>query len=677
MGGKTSNVDLRLEQLRDELRYHAHRYYVLDAPEISDAQYDELMRELVTLEAADPRLVTPDSPTQRIGAPASDAFAPVTHRPRMFSLDNAFAMEELKAWEARVIKTLGEQAFALVCELKIDGLAVSLTYERGRLVRGATRGDGRVGEDVTANLRTIESVPLRLLGDPPARLEIRGEVYMPLAAFQALNQRQADSQARLFANPRNAAAGSVRQKDPAVTAERALAIFVYQLGSLEGGPTLGSHAETLDYLQSLGLRVNPATQRIDGLEGVHGFLEEARSRRHDRDYETDGVVIKVDRFDHQRELGFTAKAPRWAIAYKFPPEEQVTRLNDIAVNIGRTGAATPFAVLEPVFVGGATVSLATLHNADEVKRKDVRVGDYVTVRRAGDVIPEVVGPVVSRRTGAEKAWDMPANCPFCHSPIVRVEGEKVARCTGGFACPSRVREYLFHFASRGAMDIDGLGYKTIDLLLERHLIESPADIFFLQDSDLLALEGWGKTSVRKLMAAIDRARDRPIHQLLVALGIRHVGTTVARLITQRLRSIDAFMQADADELAAIEGVGPIIARSVYEWTQLRENSELVKRLREGGVRMENPELTGVPPDLLRGVTLVITGTLESLAREEATNAVLERGGKVASSVSKKTTAVVVGTSPGSKFGKAQQLGVRILDEAAFLRLLEEGSAALS
>lgn len=676
MTAKRKDPAQRVVQLRDEIRHHADRYYVLDDPEISDAQYDALVEELAALEAAHPELATPDSPTRRVGAPPSEAFAPVHHRARMFSLDNAASPEDLRAWEARLVRELGRRPDGYSCELKIDGLAISLTYEDGHLVCGATRGDGTVGEDVTANLRTLDAVPLRLRGEVPKLLEVRGEVYMPYAAFEALNARQADSGGRLFANPRNAAAGSVRQKDPKITASRALSIWIYQLGTREGGPDLARHGETLEWLRSLGLRTNPASTRVDDLAGVERYVREAEQQRHAREYQTDGVVIKVDSLVEQRALGFTAKAPRWAIAYKFPPEEQVTRLSSIDINIGRTGAATPFAVLEPVFVGGATVTLATLHNEGEIHRKDVRIGDYVTVRRAGDVIPEVVGPVVSRRTGEEQRWSMPPRCPFCQSEIVRTEGEKVARCTGGFECPSRVREYLFHFASRGAMDIDGMGYKTIDLLLARGLIRTPGDIFFLQGDHLLEEPGWGKLSVDKLMSAIDRARDRPLARLLVALGVRHVGSTVGRVLAQHYRRLDRVLAATEEELASIEGIGPTIAQSIRQWAEQPENQALVERLRAGGVRFEDPEPAGVQIDLLKGVTLVVTGTLARFGREEAKAAVIERGGKVTSSVSKKTTAVVVGESPGSKLQKAEQLGVPILDEEMFARLLDEGPAVL-
>ena len=668
----------RIEELRRLLRHHSHRYHVLDAPEIADAEYDAMFRELESLEAAHPDLASPDSPTQRVGAPPSDLFAEVTHRERMFSLDNAETSEEVEAWEARLERQLGRPPAGFACELKVDGLAVSLTYEHGRLVRAATRGDGATGEDVTANLRTVLGVPLVLLGDDaPARMEVRGEVYMPLSAFEALNEAQAEAGERLFVNPRNAAAGAVRQKDPAVTASRRLAVWMYQVGHVEGGPAFGSHTESLAWLREHGLPVNPASEHVDDLAGVLRYVAAAEQSRHDLGYQTDGVVIKVDPLADQRELGFTAKSPRWAVAYKFPPEEQTTRLVGIEVNVGRTGAVTPFAVLEPVFVGGATVTNATLHNQDEVARKDVRIGDTVVVRRAGDVIPEVVGPVVSLRTGDEKPWKMPADCPFCGNPITRGDGEAVARCTGGFECPSRLREYVFHFAGRGGMDIEGLGYKTVDLLLSKGLVADPSGIFTLQPDDLLGFEGWGEISVGNLMAAIDAARDRPLGRLLTALGIPLVGGTVARTLARRFLSMERILAASEEELSAIDGIGPEIVASLRSWAGDPDNLALVGRLADAGVRMADPEPEGMDRSLLEGVTLVITGTLDGFSRESARLAVEDRGGKVAGSVSKKTTAVVVGASPGSKAARAEELGVPILDEAGFVQLLTEGAGFLT
>lgn len=664
----------RIEELRQQLRYHGYRYHVVDEPEISDAQYDVLLRELVKLEEENPLLITPDSPTQRVGGPVGDLFAPVQHRRPLFSLDNVEAAKELDAWEQRMVRQLGRPPDGYSCELKIDGLAVVITYEKGLLTRGATRGDGTTGEDITANLRTVKSVPLRLIGDPPALLEVRGEVYMPFPAFEELNRRQTEGGLRIFSNPRNAAAGSVRQKDPGITATRDLGVWVYQVGLMEDGPALKKHSEQMQYLSSLGLRVNPASAAVNDVEGVKKYIEQSEKDRHDRDYQTDGVVVKVDSLPDQGELGYTSHAPRWAVAFKFPAEEQVTRLNNIQINVGRTGAATPFAELEPVFVGGAKVSFATLHNEDELRRKDLRIGDQVIVRRAGDVIPEVVGPVVSVRTGDEQEWFMPADCPFCGNPIIRPPGEKVARCTGGYTCPSRIREWLFHFASRGGLDIEGLGYKTIDLLLKETLIRDPADIFLLKPEQLLGYEGWGEISVGNLMKGVDAARTRPVARLLMALGIRHVGGTVARVLARRYRSLPILMDADEPDIAAVEGVGPIIAASVREWSSDPDNRALVAKLASGGVSLEDE--TGPAPagsNLLDGVTVVVTGTLTSMSREQAEAAVLERGGKTTSSVSKKTSFLVSGESPGaSKVTKAEELGIPILDEAAFVERLNKG-----
>jgi DNA ligase (NAD+) len=667
---------MNIEQLREQIRYHAHRYYVLDSPEISDADYDDLLRSLIALEAEHPELITPDSPTQRVGTVPSDLFAPVAHKERMFSLDNAESTEELEAWEERISRQLGSPPAGYVCELKIDGLAVSLTYVNGVLTRAATRGDGTTGEDITANVRTIEAVPLRLFGDPPDVLEARGEIYFPIDAFDALNAAQLEAGQKVFANPRNAAAGSVRQKDPAVTAGRDLSIWIYQLGFVQGAPAFERHWETMEYLGSLGFRTNPSSVRVGDLAAVARYVSETETARHQLGYQTDGVVIKVDDLTEQATLGFTAKAPRWAIAYKFPPEEQITTLVGIEVGVGRTGRVTPYAVLEPVFVGGVTVTNATLHNEDEVHRKDVRIGDRVIVRRAGEVIPEVVGPVASRRDGTETVWKMPADCPFCGNPIVLPEGEKVARCTGGLECPSRLREWLAHFVGRSGMDIEGLGYKTIDLLISEGLVRDPADIFFLEPDSLLGREGWGELSVAKLMSGIDEARDRPLASLLIGLGIRHVGGTVARVLARAFRSIDGLLAASEEDIASIDGVGPTIAASVRGWATSPETLPLIEKLRDGGVRLADEESEQVG-DLLAGVTLVITGTLAAFSRDESKAAVENLGGKVTGSVSGKTTAVVAGESPGgSKVNKAADLDVPIVDEATFVRLLAEGPGAL-
>lgn len=682
MTAAKKQVSARIEELRQQLRYHGYRYHVLDQPEISDAQYDALLRELIRLEEENPLLITPDSPTQRVGGPIGDLFTPVRHLRPLFSLDNVEHIAELDSWEQRMNRQLGHPPTGYSCELKIDGLAVVITYEKGLLKRAATRGDGATGEDITANLRTIKAIPLRLLGDAPDLLEVRGEIYMPYQAFEELNRRQTEAEARIFANPRNAAAGSVRQKDPGITAGRDLGVWIYQVGLVEGGPSgkrrLEHHSEQMEYLGGLGLRINPASAHVDDLAAVKKYISSAEKVRHSREYQTDGVVVKVDSISEQSELGYTSHAPRWAVAFKFPAEEQVTRLNDIRINVGRTGAATPFAVLEPVFVGGAKVSFATLHNEDELRRKDVRVGDQVIVRRAGDVIPEVVGPVVSVRTGEEREWAMPSTCPFCGNPIVRPGGEKVARCTGGYSCPSRIREWLFHFASRGGMDIEGMGYKTIDLLLRERLIGDPADIFLLRPEHLLSFEGWGEISVRNLMSSIDAARHRPLTRVLMALGIRHVGGTVARLLARRYHSLPALMDGPEDDIAAIEGVGGVIAASVKAWSSDIDNRTLVAKLAAAGVSLEDEPAVEIPgSNLLAGVTVVVTGTLESMSREQAESEVVQRGGKATSGVSKRTTVLIAGSGPGTgKVTRAEELGVRLIDEATFLRLLEEGQAAL-
>lgn len=679
-GDHSTDPSTRAEQLREQIRAHAHRYYVLDDPTVADAEYDALVRELQAVEEAHPDVITPDSPTQRVGAAPSSLFEPVTHLRPLFSLDNAETPESLAAWEQRMIRQLGDAPDGYVCEPKVDGLAVVLVYENGALVRGATRGDGTTGENITANLRRIESIPLRLVGaELPSLLEVRGEVYMDDGAFEALNRSQMEREDRLFTNPRNAAAGSVRQKDPKVTASRSLSIWIYQAGVIEGGPPLTCHSETTAYLHDLGLRTNPRSAVVEDLDGAVAYVEETERERHQIGYQTDGVVIKVDSLADQVELGFTSRAPRWAIAYKFPPEERTTTLRDIQINIGRTGAATPFAMLEPVFVGGANVGVATLHNEEQVHLKDVRIGDTVIVRRAGDVIPEVLGPVVAARTGGEQPWSMPATCPFCGSEIVRPEGEKVARCSGGLECPSRLREWLFFFTGRSAMDIEGLGYKTIDLLLSEDLIKGPPDIFTLSASDLEGFEGWAEVSISNLMAGIEAARDRPLHRLLIGLGIRHIGPAAANDFARHFRSIDALVDASLEDLTAIDGIGPIIAEAWVEWVGDPQNRRLIEQFRNAGVRLQDPEPEGVAQasDVLSGVTLVVTGTLHGFTREEAEAAVASRGGKVTGSVSKKTTALVAGESPGaSKMTKAESRQIPIIDEETFGALLEEGPAAL-
>lgn len=662
----------RADELRARLRDASYRYYVLSDPDISDAEYDELLRELIALERDYPDLVTPDSPTQTVGAPPSAAFAPVRHRVPMLSLDNAFSFEELAAWGKRTEKAVG-QVSGYVCELKIDGTAVSLQYERGRLVRAATRGNGLVGDDITPNVRTIKNVPERLtLDDPPPVFEVRGEIFYPTAAFEQLNQQMAAEGKQVFANPRNAASGALRQKDPKVTASRPLALLCHSFGQADG-LRFASHSEFLDYCRRAGLPVAAETRRVGTLEEVEAFVRYWQEHRHDLDYEIDGVVVKVDSTNQQQELGHTSKFPRWAIAFKFPPEERTTLLKDIQVSIGRTGAATPFAVLEPVVVAGSRISLATLHNEDEVARRDVRPGDTVFVRKAGDVIPEVVGPVLSKRPPDSKPWQFPRECPECGTPLVRPEGESVTRCPNTTGCPAQRWATLVHFASRGAMDIEHLGERTVAALIEAGKLRDAADIYRLTADDLAALPGFKDKSIANLLQAIEASKQRPLDRLLVGLSIRHVGDHVATVLANRLKSLDAIAAASEEELAAIDEIGPTIAASVAAWFADGGNRDLVRRLVEAGVTTTaSGGGAAALPQTLAGKSFVLTGALEGYTRDEAVRAIEERGGRVTSSVSKKTDYVVVGADPGAKAARAAELGVPTLDEAAFRQLLERG-----
>jgi len=664
----------RADELRDAIVHHNLAYHQRDAPEIADSEYDALVRELAVIEETHPELAVPDSPTQRVGAAPSTLFAPVEHRLPMMSLDNATSLEELVGWGKRMERFIeGEVDFA--CELKIDGLAISLLYEEGRYVRAATRGDGRTGEDVTANVATVATIPRFLAAPggapPPGLLEVRGEVYMPTPAFEELNRRQADAGLRLFANPRNAGAGSLRQKDPAVTASRQLGFWAYQLGAIEGGPGLPRHSACLAWLGELGLPVNPHAAVLATLSEVHDLCRRWQDRRHDLDYEIDGVVVKVDDLAQRRELGSTSKAPRWAIAYKFPPEERTTRLRAIQVSIGRTGKATPFAQLEPVFVGGSTVGLATLHNQDQVRAKDVRPGDTVIVRKAGDVIPEVVGPVLAARPDGLPEWPFPDECPACACPLLRLEGESDTFCTN-VECPAQRAGRIEHFASRGAMDIEGLGEATVRTFLTEDLLEDVGDIYAIDLDRVRALEGFGEISVTNLASAIEASRQRPLANLLVGLNIRHLGATGSQVLARALGHLDRIESAPADELASVEGIGPTIAASVAQFFANEANQAVVAKLRAAGVNLTGPATPQVDQTLV-GLSIVVTGTLEGWSREAAEAEVKARGGKAPSSVSKKTTAVVAGESPGgAKLAKAASLGVPVIDEAAFRLLLETG-----
>ncbi|MGH8929570.1 MAG: NAD-dependent DNA ligase LigA [Egibacteraceae bacterium] len=662
----------RVDELRVLIEQHRYRYYVLSDPTATDAEFDELFRELVDLEARYPELDDSDSPTHKVGASPSPAFRPVQHRLPMRSLDNAFSEVELRAWGERVARGLDGAAHRFTCELKVDGVAIGLSYVKGWLDQAVTRGDGRTGEDVTPNVRTIANVPLRLeLSDPPALLGVRGEVYYPIADFDAMNESRETAGLARFANPRNAASGALRQKDPEITRSRPLRVVCHGMGALDG-LDVSSHSAFLQLIARAGLPVAEQTRTVDSLDEVSAFIEEWRGRRHDPPFEIDGVVVKVDALAHQRQLGFTSSAPRWAIAFKYPPEERETLLLDIQVNVGRTGKVTPFAVLSPVLVAGSTISLATLHNQDQARLKDVRPGDTVIVRKAGDVIPEVVGPVVAKRpAGVDAAgpWKMPVECPFCGSAFQRLEGEAATYCTN-VDCPSRLRESLYHFASRGAMDIEGLGYETARALLDNGLVSDLADLYLLSPENLLELEGFAQKKVDALLAGIEASKAQPFERLLVGLNILHVGGTVARQLARHFGDLRDLRAASAEELAAAPGAGPIIASSVRAFFDNPRNAALVDKLIALGVRTDTDTPRVAPT--LRGWTVVLTGGLEGYTRDEAKQAVIDRGGKVTSSVSRKTSVVVVGADPGSKADKAVELGVPVIDEAGFASLLATG-----
>ena len=680
----------RIEALRKEIDHHIYLYYVKDAPEISDGAFDSLMHELRELEAEHPEFFDPNSPTQRVGGAVGEQFAPVRHERRMYSLDDAMNIEELDAWMDRVVDALGELP-ELVCELKIDGSGIALTYEDGALVRAATRGDGTTGEDVTANIRTIKDVPLRLheagLADVvrDGSFEVRGEVYMPKSSFESLNAAADANGKQAFANPRNAAAGSLRQKDPKITANRDLATFLYAIAD-EQAIAADGQAELLEWLGACGFHVNPDVTRCKTREEVHEFCQRAVERRDDLPYEIDGVVVKVNSFTRQAAMGYTARAPRWAMAFKFPPEEKATKLIGITVQVGRTGALTPVAELEPVSVAGSTVARATLHNEDEVRRKDVRIGDTVIVRKAGDVIPEVLGPVESLRPADAREWRMPPECPSCGSPVIREEGEVAYRCIS-IDCPAQAQERLVHWASRGAMDIDGMGDEIVGRLVESGRVTDVADYYSLDEVELSLLdmgrvnkEGnpirLGETVAKKLVAQIEESKTRPFARMLFGIGMRHVGKTVAEAIAAAFPTMDLLMEADEEALAAIEGIGPKIAHSIYVFLRTPQNKQVIERLRKAGVNMtdeladEGEQL----PQTLAGLTFVLTGALvqSGMTRDEAGAQLKARGAKVSGSVSKKTSYVVAGEAAGSKYDKAISLGVPVLDENQLLAILETG-----
>ena len=676
MGGSTSNAQ-RAEALRAQLAEHNYRYHVLDQPTIPDAVYDRLYRELQDLEARYPKLVVPDSPTQRVGAAPVSGFGEVRHGAPMLSLDNAFSLDDVTDFDRRVRERLGtSDELEYSVEPKLDGAAINLWFENGELVRAATRGDGTVGEDVTHNVRTIRSVPLKLRGKTmPQRLEIRGEIFMPRKGFRALNEAARKANEKLFANPRNAAAGSLRQLDPRITATRPLTLFAYGVGTVSGGSLPGRHSETLLRLREWGLPVAPDVAVAVGAAGCVAYYEKLLSRRDNLPYDIDGVVYKVDDYSLQGRLGTVARAPRWAIAHKFPAEEQLTRVAAIEFQVGRTGALTPVARLEPVFVGGATVSNATLHNLDELHRKDLRVGDTVIVRRAGDVIPEVVSVVVERRPRKTIPVEPPSRCPACGSDVVRPEGEATLRCTGGLVCPAQRKEALRHFAARRALNIDGLGAQLIEQLVEKELVQTPADLFRVDATTLLELDRMGERSAAKLVTAIESSKATTLERFLYALGIPEVGEATSKALARHFLQLDALMGAGEDDLMAVEDVGPIMAAHIAAFFRQSHNRAVIADMRKLGVHWAEAERPAPSGDLpLKGKTFVLTGTLPNMTREEATAKIEALGGKVTGSVTSKTSFVVAGENPGSKMARGEKLGVPILDELGLISLLRQSHA---
>jgi len=670
-----NNVARRVAELREQINHHNYRYYVLDDTEVNDSEYDRLMVELRGLEEEHPSLVTAESPTQRVGANPADGFEQVQHRLPMLSLGNAFNEEDLQAWYRRIKGLLDDADFNLVCELKIDGLAVSLTYQDGVLVQGATRGNGTVGEDVTQNLRTIRSIPMSLIGEPPPYLEVRGEVYLPIEEFQRLNVEREKLGEPLYANPRNTGAGSVRQLDSKVTASRNMRIWVYSLGDIGESERPSEHSDSLRWLNGMGFRINPENRVCETLEEVVDYYHSWVEKRHDLPYEIDGVVIKVDPFAYQDSLGVVGREPRWAIAFKFPAEQAVTRLLDIGINVGRTGSLNPYAILEPVIVSGVTVRQASLHNVEDINRKDIRVGDWVTVERAGDVIPQVVGPILERRTGQEEVFEMPVDCPVCGTLVVKPESEAMHRCPNT-SCPAQFFELLKHFVSKGAMDIDGLGEQWCGILIENDLVEDVAGLYRLDKEELLKLDRMGDKLATKIMTNVEASKQRPLHRILFALGIIHVGSEIAELLTQRYASLNEMAGANLEDLTEIPGIGPKIAESVVDYFAVPHNQQVLKDLADSGVvlRHELQEVQETPGDLpFSGKNFVVTGTLSEFTRREAEASIKTLGGSVASAVTRKTDYLVAGTSPGSKVAAAGRLGTEILDEAAFQRLIDQAS----
>lgn len=661
------DVEKQIAELREQIEKHNYAYYVLDQPSISDAEYDELMRKLMELEEQYPQYKTSDSPSQRVGGAPLEAFQKVTHRVPMLSLSNAFNEGDLRDFDRRVRQEVGDVRY--VCELKIDGLAVSLRYEDGYFVQGATRGDGTTGEDITENLKTIRSLPLRLRKQ--VTIEVRGEAYMPRKSFEKLNEKRKMNGEELFANPRNAAAGSLRQLDPKVAASRQLDIFAYHVVNAEELGIL-SHSAALNYLDELGFKTNPARQVCETIDDVLSYIEQWHGRRASLPYDIDGIVIKVDAFAQQKQLGATAKSPRWAIAYKFPAEEVVTQLVDIELSVGRTGVVTPTAILQPVRVAGTIVQRASLHNEDYIREKDIRLGDYVVIKKAGDIIPEVVRSLPERRTGKEEPFDMPTHCPACASELVRLDDEVALRCVNP-QCPAQIREGLIHFVSRQAMNIDGLGEKVIAQLFEHGLVRSVADLYTLTKDQLVALERMGEKSATNLLQAIEASKQNSLERLLFGLGIRHVGAKAAKTLAEHFETMERLQQATKEELTAIHEIGEKMADSIVTYFSKEEVKQLLERLRAYGVNMtyKGAKQTVDISSTFAGKTFVLTGTLQSMSRSEAKEAIEALGGKVTGSVSKKTDVVVVGEDAGSKLEKAKQLGITIWDEARFLQEIQQ------
>lgn len=660
----------RVRELREQINYHNYRYYVLDSPEISDAEYDRLMQELRQIEAEHPELVTPDSPTHRIGAPPIEAFGVIEHSQPLLSLANAFTDDDLDAWYRRAQNLLGGRHFDLVCEHKMDGLAVALTYVNGLLTTGATRGDGLRGENITQNLKTIKSIPLSVSGDIPPRFEVRGEVYMPKASFRRLNEERAKERQPLFANPRNAAAGSVRQLDSRITARRNLDIYIYGLGWAEGGKMPDTHWETLEYLKSLTFKINPNTRLVHSLDEAKQYYHDWVKQQEGLPYEADGVVVKVNPISYQEELGHVGREPRWAIAYKFPSTQEITRLISIEINVGRTGSLNPFAVLEPVSVGGVTIQHAALHNEEDIHRKDIRIGDTVVVQRAGEVIPEIVGPVTSLRTGNEKIFRMPSKCPVCDAEVIKPEGEAMHRCTNA-ACPSQVLERLKHFVGRSAMDIEGMGEKLVTACFNAGLVKDVGDIYYVTMEQLLGLERMGEKIATKILDSIERSKKRPLARVLFSLGILHVGDETAELLASHFDSIDELANASYEKLRSIPTIGPATAESVLAFFRQEQNRGIIEKLRRAGVSLQHDKPVEMNKLPLAGMEFVITGTLTAFPRAEAEARIRALGGKATADVTRKTTYLVVGAEPGSKLAKARSLGIRELGEAEFVKMLKE------